>query len=120
MPRPLTNRQLWVLAYVREHPGCTINQVWRDSPVDVERTAAFKEDHDVGDEVNFEIRSLHYADAYQALKRLMKDGLVERTASRDSFGDEHMPWRWSATEADPHDPLERAFAAPAAEGGEGD
>jgi hypothetical protein len=112
MAKELNNKQLWVLAYLRENPSSTVNDVAQNSPIDEVKTAQYKEE---GRE--WEPRTMHYSDAYVVMMQLLRKGLVTRELSVDGFGDQRPPFRWAVVEgeSDADDPLEKAFAAPSAE-----
>lgn len=115
--RQLSNKQLWVLSYLREHSdGVTAKQVAADSPIDEVRSAELTEKFDR----DYEIPSMTYGDAYVVLKQLRSRGLVRRECMRDQFGDELPRHIYFAVTSEPNqdDPLEKAFALPAAEGHE--
>ena len=43
MPRKLTTRQLWILVYLRDNPGATLQQIADASPVEKRKTEKLRE-----------------------------------------------------------------------------
>jgi RecJ-like exonuclease len=122
--RKLTNKQLLVLDVVRRHPeGLDAKTVATKVTEEAVEGPCSKCDatgklqcrvcwacDGTGQRKPF----FYYGDAYQALKRLRSEGLIERRCKRDEWGDElalHVYFAAAAPDAD--DPLERAFNAPA-------
>jgi hypothetical protein len=132
MSRPLTNKQLVVLGVVRSNPtGLEAKRV--ADLVRAESPLRHCEYCDGTGERNFPgyqcapcggqgERHAHfsYAEAYQALQRLRKVGLIARRCKRDEWGDEvpvHIYFALAVP--DPTDPLEQAFALPSSDAGDG-
>lgn len=130
MPRALTNKQLAALHCVRESGPMTAQQVADELTgprVDCptcggtgDGTSGYYKNRcpDCYGNGKRNIPRLDYSEAYQALQRLTKAGLVERQSVKDEWGDPvggRIKYAAVAVEPDPDDELERAFAAPSAE-----
>jgi hypothetical protein len=125
MPRAITNKQLAVLAVLREFPAGITAQKMAD--LIRERTPCGTCDGTgEGPHEHWGCHAcyghgvvrFHYSDAYNALQRLVKSDLAERRQKLDEWGDptQGVVYLPAAVVAEPDDdPLEKLFALPSAE-----
>lgn len=107
MGRRLTSRQWWVLDYLAEHPGATLQQIADASPVNETATEKWRTEHP-NSSATFTVHSIEYPTAQQSMTRLVDAGLVRREPEDRRPADP--PYRHFLVDLpETDDPLERAF-----------
>lgn len=112
MPRKLTQRQWWILHYLAEHPGATLQQIADASPVNETATEEWRAEHP-NSTASYTVRSIEYPTAQASMTRLLDAGLVRRDpVDREPAGPPYH--HFLVKLPDTEDALEQAFRAPSA------